>query len=109
MINVLLKGSDPTEPREGLRTQGESRAMLWSSVAPTGGGRAGAPFSHNLPVCVCVFKDCDAESFLSGSDEEDCPGRELPRARANGTGVPPAALETGDGKRGIRKAKGTRV
>ncbi|KAI5156086.1 Calcium/Calmodulin-Dependent 3',5'-Cyclic Nucleotide Phosphodiesterase 1A [Manis pentadactyla] len=48
--------------------------MLWAGVAPTGGGGAGAPFSHNLPVRICVFKDCDVESFRSGmSEEEDCP------------------------------------
>ena len=74
-------------------------------MAPNGGGRVGSPFSHNLRVLICVPKDCDAESFLSsGSDEEDYPGRELPQARANGTGVPSAALATGYGKRGIRKA-----
>ncbi|XP_057348035.1 uncharacterized protein LOC130680769 [Manis pentadactyla] len=51
-------------------------------------------------------EDCDVESFRSGmSEEEDCPGREPPRATANGNGVTPKALETGDGKRGIRKLK----
>ncbi|KAI5931388.1 Apoptosis-stimulating of p53 protein 2 [Manis javanica] len=74
--------------------------MLWASMAPTGGGTAGAPFSYNLPVRICVSKDCDVESFRSGmteekgctdsdtesyfsstSYEEDCPGlcQEWPR------------------------------
>ena len=66
VINVLLKGSDPTEPREE-RTQGGSRVMVGAGVSPTGGGRAGAPFSHNLPVYICVFKDCDGRASAAAA------------------------------------------
>ena len=84
--------------------------MLWASMAPTGGGTAGAPFSYNLPVRICVSKDCDVESFRSGmTEEKDCTGRELPRATANGSRVTPKALETGDGNCGSRKAQETHV
>lgn len=44
MLNVLLKGSDPTGPREGLRPQGESRVMLGAHVAPAGCGGGCQPF-----------------------------------------------------------------
>ncbi|KAI5133238.1 Neuronal Growth Regulator 1 [Manis pentadactyla] len=70
---------------------------------PADGAEGKSPFTSKV-ASRRDGNNCDVESFLSGSsDEEDCPGRELPRARANGSGVPPAALETGDRKLGSRK------
>lgn len=58
MLNVLLKGSDPTGPREGLRPQGESRPMLGARVALRWmRRRVPALLAHDPLTDGCVSKD----------------------------------------------------
>lgn len=75
MTNALLKGSDLTESRDGLRTCREDQGdALCLSVASIGGGRMGETdtLSNKCIAHLSVSKDWPMENFSDiGSEEEE--------------------------------------